>query len=192
MDKIVAAGFEYFEHRGVYYQLNAERKGVKVVLPTPEMKGAVQCLWDIFGGTVNERGFKDLDNHIGLIYGDSITPVRAIQILNGLRAKGFSSSNIVFGIGSFTYQYTTRDTYGFAVKATYGEVNGVGRDIFKDPVTDNGMKKSARGLLAVSNGILYEQQDSLGVPSDLVPVFKDGKILVEQTLAEIRARVAAS
>ncbi len=155
------------------------------------MKGAVQCLWDVFGGTANDKGFKELDSHIGLIYGDSITPVRAVSILNGLKAKGFASTNVVFGIGSFTYQYVTRDTYGFAVKATYGEVNGLGRNIFKDPKTDSGIKKSARGIVAVKDGKLYDEQESLDIESDLKPVFKDGKLLVNQTLSEIRKRVNA-
>jgi nicotinamide phosphoribosyltransferase len=64
--------------------------------------------------------------------------------LEGLEAKGFASNNLVFGIGSFTYNYLTRDTFGFAVKATWGQVNGVGRELFKDPITDSGVKKSAK------------------------------------------------
>lgn len=116
---------------------------------TPEEKGSVEVLWEIFGGTVNDKGFKVLDPHVGLIYGDSITLERAEEILRRLAAKGFASSNVVFGVGSFTYQYNTRDTFGFAMKATYGEVNGVGRMIFKEPKTDSGLKRSARGLLRV-------------------------------------------
>src|SRR3954454_6952499 len=83
--------------------------------------------------------YKLLDPHVGLIYGDSITLARAEAILSGLKAKGFASGNVVLGVGSYTYQYVTRDTFGFAVKSTYGEVNGVGREIFKDPVTDDGI-----------------------------------------------------
>ncbi len=201
LKKMHDAGFEYFEHRGSYYEILALYKmengevshlAVADAKSTPEMKGAVQCLWEIFNGKINDKGFKELDSHIGIIYGDSITPARAVSILNGLRAKGFASTNVVFGVGSYTYQYTTRDTYGFAVKATYGIVNGNGREIFKDPITDNGMKKSARGLLAVRDGQLHDEQVSLDVKSDLITVFRNGKVLVEQTLAEIRARVAAS
>ena len=66
-----------------------------------------------------------------------------------MKAKGFASTNVVLGIGSFTYQYNTRDTFGFAMKATYGEVNGEGRAIFKDPITDDGTKKSAKGLMKI-------------------------------------------
>jgi nicotinamide phosphoribosyltransferase len=113
-----------------------------------ERKGAVEVLWDLFGGTINEKGYSVLDSHIGLIYGDSITLERANQILKQLEAKGFASSNIVFGVGSYTYMYNTRDSMGWAVKATYCEVNGKGVEIYKTPKTDLG-KKSAKGLLRV-------------------------------------------
>ena len=91
-----------------------------------ERKGVIELLWDVFGGTVNEQGYKVLDPHIGAIYGDSITIDRADEICARLEAKGFASTNVVLGIGSFTYQYNTRDTFGFAMKATYVEVEGEG------------------------------------------------------------------
>lgn len=117
-----------------------------------QSKGVVECLWDIFGGTINDQGYKVLDSHIGVIYGDSITLDRADNICAALEKKGFASTNVVFGIGSYTYQYNTRDTFGFAMKATYVFVDGEGREIYKDPITDNGMKKSARGFLKVVDG----------------------------------------
>ena len=90
---------------------------------TPQEKGVVELLWDTFGGTVNEQGFKVLDAHIGAIYGDSITTERAEQICERLAKKGFATTNVVLGIGSFTYQFNTRDTFGFAMKATSVVVN---------------------------------------------------------------------
>jgi nicotinamide phosphoribosyltransferase len=158
------------------------------LVTTPSEKGCIELLWDIFGGTINSKGYKELSQKIGLIYGDSITPARAKQIMERLESKGFSSTNVVLGIGSFTYQYNTRDTYGFAMKATYGEVDGVGRNIFKDPVTDNGIKKSATGLLKVTNGVLYDNQDK-NVESDLKTIFKDGSLVKETSLSEIRKRL---
>lgn len=158
---------------------------------SPQFKGAVECLWDVFGGSFNRYGYKVLDPHIGLIYGDSITPDRAVAILNGLKGKGFASSNIVFGIGSFTYQHVTRDTYGFAVKSTYGVVDGKGRVIFKDPVTDTGTKKSARGLVNVYKGTLHDEQLFIDDKSDLKTVFMNGKLLKDFSLSEIRSTVAA-
>ena len=114
-----------------------------------ESKGVIELLWETFGGITNEKGYKELDSHIGAIYGDSITLDRATQICERLKEKGFASTNVVLGIGSFTYQYNTRDTFGFAMKATYGEVAGKGREIYKDPITDDGTKKSAKGLIKI-------------------------------------------
>jgi nicotinamide phosphoribosyltransferase len=132
-----------------YYIEESSVLEFKEVELTPEQKGAVECLWEIFGGEINSKGYKVLDSHIGLIYGDSITPQRTLDIMNKLKAKGFASTNIVLGIGSYAYNYVTRDTHGFAVKSTYGEVNGKPREIFKQPKTDNGTKNSAVGKLRV-------------------------------------------
>jgi len=142
---------------------------------------------------VNAKGFKELDPHIGAIYGDSITLERAEDICARLAADGFASTNVVLGIGSYTYQYNTRDTFGFAMKATYGEVNGLGRSIFKDPVTDDGTKRSAKGLMQVEhiNGA-YRSRDDVTWEEErkgeLREVFRDGKLLADDDLASIRAR----
>ncbi|WP_417354340.1 nicotinate phosphoribosyltransferase [Flavobacterium sp.] len=161
-----------------------------------EIKGVVELLWDIFGGTVNNKGYKELIPQIGAIYGDSITLERAAEICERLKQKGFASTNVVLGIGSFTYQYNTRDTFGFAMKATYGEVNGEGREIFKDPVTDDGTKKSAKGLMKIElKDGKYSLKDQVSreeeKTGELKEVFRDGKLLKETTLAEIRERVKA-
>lgn len=157
-----------------------------------EAKGVIELLWDIFGGTINEQGYKVLDPHIGAIYGDSITIERAEQICERLKAKGFASTNVVLGIGSYTYQMNSRDTFGFAMKATYVEINGVGQNIFKDPVTDDGIKKSAVGLLKVikdDNGDLH-LLDSV-TPNEinegeLIPIYVDGVFFNKTSLSEIR------
>ena len=159
-----------------------------------EKKGVIELLWDVFGGSTNAKGFKELIPQIGAIYGDSITVERATNICERLKAKGFASTNVVLGIGSFTYQYNTRDTFGFAMKATYGEVNGEGRAIFKDPITDDGTKKSAKGLMKITleNGE-YKLQDQVSweqeKQGELKEVFRDGKLLIEQSLSEIRSRL---
>jgi nicotinamide phosphoribosyltransferase len=159
-----------------------------------ERKGVIELLWDVFGGHTNDKGYKELIPQIGAIYGDSITMDRAKQICEGLKQKGFASTNVVLGIGSFTYQYNTRDTFGFAMKATYGEVNGEGRAIFKDPITDDGTKKSAKGLMMITkeNGI-YTLKDDVSwteeQSGELKEVFRDGKLLIDQSLSEIRERI---
>lgn len=188
------------------------------VQPTSQQKGVIELLWDLFGGTINEQGYKVLDPHIGAIYGDAITIDRAEQICERLEAKGFASTNVVLGIGSFTYQFNTRDTFGFAMKATYVELQEnvgvpmnedegnlgeappvyqvIGREIFKDPVTDGGGKKSAKGLLAVFKSIdgdyiLRDQADweseNIGY---LQTIFEDGELKNEVTLTEIRKRLS--
>ncbi|MDQ1086954.1 nicotinate phosphoribosyltransferase [Siphonobacter sp. SORGH_AS_1065] len=163
---------------------------------TPEYKGAVECLWETFGGNITEKGFRLLDPHIGLIYGDSITLERCQTICQQLADKGFASTNIVFGIGSYTYQYVTRDTFGFAMKATYGVVKGEGRAIFKDPKTDDGTKRSAKGLMKVTgeNGIVTGLVDQVSAEEAMTglleTIYKNGQLLKEQSLQEIRLRLA--
>jgi nicotinamide phosphoribosyltransferase len=165
---------------------------------TPEHKGLVQCLYEIFGGDKNSKGYIDLNPHISCIYGDSITREYAEAILAGLEAKGFSSNNIVFGVGSFSYQYCTRDSHSFAIKCT-AVASGSGdekhwRATFKDPKTDNSGKKSARGFLRVDmvDGEYVLTQD---VTEDqeggaMIPVYENGKILRTQSFAEVRAELA--
>lgn len=158
-----------------------------------EQKGVVELLWDIFGGIITDKGYKMLDSHIGAIYGDSINLQRADEICARLKQKGFASQ-VVFGIGSYTYQYNTRDTFGIAMKATYVEIDGEGREIFKNPITDDGTKKSATGLLQVKKEnntyILYDKVSWKDEQeSELKPVFKDGQLVKEYSLYEIRERL---
>lgn len=165
---------------------------------TLEEKGTIEALWDIFGGTINEQGYKVLDPHIGAIYGDSITMDRAQQICSRLADKGFASTNTTLGLGSFSYQYVTRDTFGYAMKATYAVVDGKERLIFKDPKTDDGTKKSQKGMvntfMNADGEIVFE--DCLGKDdvsrinySLFRTVFQDGSLLIDDSLADIRARI---
>lgn len=154
---------------------------------------SIKLLWEIFGGTLSSKGYKQLDPHIGLIYGDSITLDRCKRILDGLEKMGFASTNVVLGIGSYTYQHNTRDTLGQAIKSTYGEVNGERREIFKTPKTDSGLKNSAKGLLRInadytlSQGVTWKEEGE-GL---LETVFENGEIKKEYKLSEIRARLAS-
>lgn len=158
----------------------------------PAGKGVVELLWDVFGGTLTSTGHKQLDSHVGVIYGDAITYERADAICKGLAEKGFASTNMVFGVGSFSYQYVTRDTYGFAMKATWASVDGKPRDLFKRPITDSGAKFSATGRLSVvkERGQLVvieratPEQESRSL---LEPVWRDGKFLRRQSFADVRS-----
>lgn len=188
---------------------------------SPQYKGVIELLWDIFGGTINEQGYKVLDPHIGAIYGDSINLERQVQIYERLAAKGFAATNIVLGVGSFTYQFNTRDTFGFAAKGAWFEVlqkveggfqrivkdeNGIpvdfeyeveaiGYNIYKDPVTDDGTKKSLKGLQMVykdNNGeyqvkgeCSWEEESS----GELQLIYEDGEFYNQTTLTEVRKRI---
>lgn len=179
-----------------YYIDEVTVKTVQNVELTPQQKGSVQCLAESFGYAANEKGFKTICNRVGLIYGDSITPQRAEQILQRLANKGYAADNIVFGIGSYTFQYNTRDTLGFAMKATYVEVGNKSQAIFKEPKTDNGAKKSAKGLLRV-NGFSgnYELVNNVSKADEqggcLRTVYKDGTIVHRDNFADIRSRLGA-
>lgn len=167
----------------------------KAPIDTPEYKGAIECLWDIFGGTVTPQGYKQLNERVGLLYGDGCSPNVIYHILMGLKAKGFASTNMVFGVGSYTYGANSRDSLGLAIKATWAQVDGVGYDIFKDPKTDDGLKKSARGLLRVDKvGNDYVLTDRCTREQErggeLKEVFRDGKLLYETSLAEMRQRIS--
>ena len=160
-------------------------------------KGLIECLWEIFGGTINEQGYKVLDSHIGAIYGDSITLERQIEIYTRLEAKGFACTNIVLGVGSFTYQFNTRDTFGFAAKGAWFEADGKAYDIFKDPVTDDGTKKSLKGLIQVVlendeyqvNTQCTPEQESQGI---LQTIYEDGRFYNQTSLTEIREKLKSS
>jgi nicotinamide phosphoribosyltransferase len=162
-----------------------------------ESKGVIELLWDTFGGTINEQGYKVLDPHIGMIYGEAINQDNIKDIFARLEAKGFAATNCVFGQGSYSVQYVTRDTWGMAIKCIAQQRSGKLVEIFKDPITDDGMKKSAKGLTVVyknAEGAYYlKDQASLEeVNSDeneLKVIFQDGVFFNKTTITEIRNRL---
>lgn len=164
-----------------------------------ERKGVIELLWEQFGGTITKQGYKVLDSHIGAIYGDAITLQRCNEICTRLAKKGFASINVVFGIGSFSFAYNTRDTFGFTLKSTYAVIGGEENFLFKNPVTDNGVKKSQRGRVYVYrnnlNNLVYRDELDMKTSKEfensnlLRPLFEDGKLLRETSLQEIRNRI---
>lgn len=188
-------GYYTSEVEEVYY----EKKEI-----TPAMKGTVELLWDIFGGTVNSKGYKVLDPHIGAIYGDGITLERARNIYARLEAKGFAVTNCTLGIGSYSYLgQLSRDSLGFALKATNSVIAGVETQIYKDPITDkikgNNFKKSQKGMCYVyrdGDDILYTDELTIedlkgeNYKDNLLETFfEDSKLVKETSLAEIRERL---
>lgn len=201
-DANAEAGYELVQVLGKFYRVK-QSSGFDVIdetdeVPYHEAVGAVQCLWDIFGGEVNSKGYKVLDSHIGLIYGDSITVARAKDIFERLKDKGFASSNIVYGVGSFTTQYTTRDSLGMAVKATGAVIDGQQIMVVKEPKTDLS-KKSAKGFLKVVRNMFgqlelidnCQLEEVQSKDNELRRVFYNGKLIVDEDLTTIRERAAA-
>ena len=193
---------EIMNHNGCMLMRGDSGDCVEVVTKT------VFKLWEEFGGTVNSKGYKVLDPHVKAIYGDSITVQRCEKIYRILMKNGFACSNVALGVGSFSFQCIeedgvlkpfTRDTFSSCIKATYCEIDGKATPIFKNP-KDGGFKKSQKGCCRVytrcDGSIYYEDELTWKQAIDyekrgnmLIPVFKDGELLKEQSLKEIRDRL---
>lgn len=156
-----------------------------------EKKGVVKLLDETFGSIVNSKGFKTLDSHIGTIYGDGINREELVRILSGLADNGYASVTTVIGMGSYTYEYVTRDTYGTVCKATYCEIDGIETPISKSPKT-GGWKKSHNGLLRVdrnNDGQLFVTENVSRLDESggfLKQVFNRGNLEIEYSLKSIR------
>lgn len=187
---------EIMAHNGCMLMRGDSGDCVEVVTQT------VFKLWEIFGGTINSKGYKVLDPHVKAIYGDSITIQRCEKIYEILKENGFACSNVALGVGSFSFQCVeedgilkpfTRDTFSSCIKATYCEIDGKPYPIFKNP-KDGGFKKSQKGCcIVIKDGDTlkymdeYNWNDVTDICSNLLkPVFKDGKMIREQSLSEIR------
>lgn len=189
---------EILAHNGCMLMRGDSGDCIEVVTQT------VFKLWDIFGGTVNSKGYKVLDPHVKAIYGDSITVQRCEKIYEILKENGFACSNVVLGVGSFSFQCIeedgvlkpfTRDTFSSCIKATYCEIDDKPTPIFKDP-KDGGFKKSQKGCCVVTKDYegslsFYDQQtweEARLNPNNLLEtVFCDGHIVKEQTVTEVRS-----
>lgn len=158
---------------------------------SPEYKGAIRILEEVFGSTINSKGYRELNPKVGLIYGDGMYYERFKDILETIAAMGYATTNLVIGIGGLLLQQHNRDDLGFAFKATYAEVNGEVRELFKDPVTDQ-KKRSHKGLMMlVKEGETYKTIDQVSWEKEkegiLATVFKDGVLIREFTFDEVRA-----
>ena len=191
-------GWNRYDKQYYYIDMWEKAKFECETLDPTIYKGSYELLWDLFGGTVNEKGFKVLDSHIGMIYGGSIDLDKEKEIYRRLEEKNFAATNLVLGYGSYTYQFKSRDSLGFAMKATWCQINGDPYNIFKDPKTDDGVKKSLKGLIMVGldeygNYHAYDQVSKvLEKEGYLQTVFEDDKLLVDWTLKDIRKNVDAS
>ena len=159
--------------------------------------GAYYMLGKTFGWNTTDTGFRYPSTKVGLLYGDSITLERQKQIYMRLEGAGMAACNLVLGVGSFTYQFKSRDSLGFAVKATACKINGELKEIFKQPKTDDGTKNSLKGLIAIyeENGT-YVAKDCVSEAEEMTgalePVFVNGSLVKDYSLSEIRERIDAS
>lgn len=171
----------------------------------------VQSLWESFGGTENKKGFKILNSHVGVILGDGCTLNQVKKIWKKLYEMKFAATNVVFGVGAFCFHaffekdkmiVSTRDTFGFAQKTTYIELqNGKELFVIKDPKTDTTkLKKSHKGLIHVEKiGSDYIAVDGLFKDSynsyckthkdELQVVYEDGHLLTNCTLLDVRNKL---
>ena len=193
---------EILAHNGCFLVRGDSGDCVEVVTET------VFKLWELFGGTVNSKGYKVLDPHVKALYGDSITVERAEKIYQILMDHGFAACNVSLGVGSFSMHCIeedgvlkpfTRDTFSSCIKACDAIINGVEYPIFKDPKTDrdtgDGFKKSQRGAcrvflkdgeLTYEDGLTYEESLKNNI---MRPVFRDGELLQDYAICSVRANL---
>ena len=163
---------------------------VEIVLKT------VQLLDKCYGSTINSKGYKLL-NYVRVIQGDGINEDSIPLILNILLDNGYSTENLALGMGSGMIQELRRDTYKFAMKNSSITVNGIERDVFKDPITDHGKKSKAGRLdLIIDNGEYKTVKLIGGAISDsksvMRVVYENGKLIVDDNLDTIRTRALNS
>lgn len=176
-----------------------------------EDKGMVESLYELFGGTVNSKGYKVMNPKLKAVYGDSITIPRAKEIYKRLEENGFAANNVSLGVGSFSMECLeengilkpfTRDSFSIAIKATYGrrideKGNKIEFPIFKNPKGCSG-KKSLKGLCLPfynENKELYTieelnetEYNKLVDKSEFVNYFKNGKV-TQYAFEDIRNRM---
>ena len=155
----------------------------------------VQILDQKFGHTVNDKGYKVLNN-VRIIQGDGVNERTIRMILGHFNVLGYSADNIAFGMGGALLQIVDRDTQKFAMKCSSAQVNGEWIDVQKDPITDAGKKsKAGRVTLWESGG---EFVSSVTRPTHwtdrgttwaeaLVEVYRDGELTREISFEEVRA-----
>lgn len=161
--------------------------------PVQIVSTTIEKLMAKFGFRTNRKGFKVLPDCVRVIQGDGICVASIEAVLAEMTKRGLSADNIAFGMGGELLQKVNRDTQKFAMKASAACINGDWRDVFKDPITDSG-KRSKKGRLALiknSEG-LYQtirEQDLGQQQNQLRVVYRNGALLIDESLAEIRARV---
>ena len=190
------------------------RSGATVVIrpdsgdPVVVVPKMLRILGEKFGYTTNDKGYKVLNN-VRIIWGDGINSVSLSSILRCVvDVAGWSADNIAFGMGGGLLQQCDRDTLKFAMKCSAvgirtrmpgstWDTTVVWRDVFKDPVTDQG-KSSLKGrvqlwqsgreyVTAVDRPSQWTDHGTIGWNEALVTYYEDGEVKFTQTFDEVRA-----
>lgn len=152
----------------------------------------VKKLWEKFGGSVNGKGYRVLDPHVRVIQGDGMTVDSIGLLVDRMIEEGFAIDNIAFGMGGGMLQHVNRDTLRFAMKANAMlGADGEWHDVFKMPSTDPGKaSKAGRQAVVMKDGRMAAARlDAIAVEEDLlVPVWRNGDLLVRHDFSTVRAR----
>ena len=200
------------EHWGKTLRQEVIDSGATVVIrpdsgdPVAVVHQCLELLDESFGHSINGKGYKVL-NHVRVIQGDGINPTSIRAILERITSAGYATDNVAFGMGGALLQRLDRDTQKFALKCSAARVNGEWIDVYKDPVTDKG-KQSKRGRMtllqhreygnfrtvpvSVEAESLAEVEKPLGFDDAMVTIWEDGRIVHDDTFADIRARANAA
>jgi nicotinamide phosphoribosyltransferase len=163
--------------------------------PIAVLPRVIEHLMRIFGFHINSRGYRVLPDYVRVIQGDGISLESLPRILEALKMRGLSTENSAFGMGGGLLQKVDRDTMKWAMKASQVIVDDQPRDVFKDPVTDPGKRSKAGRQAVIQAGNAYQaiRAAELGDRNNLLrPVWRNGGLLVEDSFADIRARVASA
>ena len=161
--------------------------------PVEVVATVLEKLEQAFGATKNSKGFKVINNDVRVLQGDGINEQSIKDILAEVVHRGYSATNLAFGMGGALLQQVNRDTQKFAFKCSWAIVDGKEVLVYKDPVTDHG-KKSKKGrldLVKERNGEVHTVRYN-GVPNKetglMNIVYFNGTLSNECTLDEIRDR----
>lgn len=154
----------------------------------------IEMLGEIFGFSVNAKGYKVLAPCVRVIQGDGMTPKTIAILLDRLTERGWSAENLAIGMGAGLLQKVNRDSLRFAMKANAREdADGSWHGVNKQPKTDpEKASKRYRQAVVMEDGkpVAMALKDCKGRENLLQPVWENGKLLTDRTFAEIRERAA--
>ncbi len=170
--------------------------------PRTVVPRVLRILNDRFGGENNHKGYRVLHPSVRVIQGDGMSLESIRETGAAILQARFSAENVTYGLGGGLLQKLDRDTMRFAMKASAAEIDWIWHDVYKDPKDDQG-KRSKRGRLALTyNGTEWSDHkiktgfetvrlEELGERHNaLRRVYQNGRLLIDETLATIRARAA--